>query len=95
MIKTMIAIALSAVWLISPANAQSFPSRPVTILVPLAPGGSTGTIGRIIAEGMRPAGERPREKQTTQALAAWQKAEVERWRPIIKAANIKVEWVLT
>jgi tripartite-type tricarboxylate transporter receptor subunit TctC len=50
----MIAIALGAVGLISSANAQSFPSRPVTILVPLAAGGSTDTIARIIAEGMRP-----------------------------------------
>ena len=40
--------------LISTANAQSFPSRPVTLLVPLAAGGSTDTIARIIAEGMRP-----------------------------------------
>jgi tripartite-type tricarboxylate transporter receptor subunit TctC len=36
------------------ASAQSFPSRPVTILVPLAPGGSTDTIGRIMAEALRP-----------------------------------------
>ena len=36
------------------AHAQSYPNRPVTILVPLAPGGSTDTIGRIMAEGMRP-----------------------------------------
>ena len=54
MIKAMVAIALAAVGLISTANAQSFPSRPVTLLVPLAPGGSTDTIARIIAEGMRP-----------------------------------------
>src|SRR4051812_21195594 len=54
MIKTMIAIALGAVALIGSASAQSFPSRAVTILVPLAAGGSTDTIGRIIAEGMRP-----------------------------------------
>ena len=54
MIKAMIAIALGAVCAIGGANAQSFPSRPVTILVPLAAGGSTDTIGRIIAEGMRP-----------------------------------------
>ena len=33
---------------------KAFPSRPVTILVPLAAGGSTDTIGRIMAEGMRP-----------------------------------------
>jgi tripartite-type tricarboxylate transporter receptor subunit TctC len=54
MIKTMMAIALGAVALVGSASAQSFPSRPVTILVPLAPGGSTDTIGRIVAEGMRP-----------------------------------------
>jgi tripartite-type tricarboxylate transporter receptor subunit TctC len=54
MLKAMIAIALAAVGLISTATAQSFPSRPVTLLVPLAPGGSTDTIARIIAEGMRP-----------------------------------------
>ena len=50
----MIAIALAAVCAIGAASAQDYPSRPVTIVVPLAPGGSTDTIGRIIAEGMRP-----------------------------------------
>ena len=47
MIKTMIAVALAAACAIGGANAQSFPTRPVTILVPLAAGGSTDTIGRI------------------------------------------------
>jgi tripartite-type tricarboxylate transporter receptor subunit TctC len=33
----------------------------------------------------------PREQQTPQALGAYQKAEIEKWWPIIGAANIKVE----
>jgi tripartite-type tricarboxylate transporter receptor subunit TctC len=33
----------------------------------------------------------PREQQTPQALAAFHKAEIEKWWPIIKAANIKGE----
>ena len=33
----------------------------------------------------------PREQQTPEALAALQKAEIEKWWPIIKAANIKAE----
>ena len=33
----------------------------------------------------------PRAQQTPEALAAIQKAEIERWWPIIKAANIKAE----
>src|SRR4029077_6118286 len=33
----------------------------------------------------------PREQQTPAALAALQKTEIEKWWPIIKAANIKPE----
>jgi tripartite-type tricarboxylate transporter receptor subunit TctC len=33
----------------------------------------------------------PRGQQTPEALGAYQRAEIEKWWPIIKAANIKVE----
>ncbi len=33
----------------------------------------------------------PREEQTPEALAAYHKAEIEKWWPIIKAAGIKAE----
>jgi tripartite-type tricarboxylate transporter receptor subunit TctC len=33
----------------------------------------------------------PREQQTPEALGAYHKAEIDRWWPIIKAANIKAE----
>jgi tripartite-type tricarboxylate transporter receptor subunit TctC len=33
----------------------------------------------------------PRDQQTPQALYAFQKSEVEKWSPIIKAAGIKAE----
>jgi hypothetical protein len=33
----------------------------------------------------------PREQQSPAALAAYHKAEIEKWWPIIKAANIKAE----
>ena len=33
----------------------------------------------------------PREEQTPEALAAVQKADIEKWWPLIKAAGIKAE----
>lgn len=56
MTKPLIAVALAASVVganATGAQAQSFPTHFVTIVVPLATGGSTDIIARIMAEGMR------------------------------------------
>src|SRR3954466_6272704 len=53
MTKALLCCALAGVLSVSAARADDFPSRYVTIVVPLATGGSTDTIARIVAEGMR------------------------------------------
>jgi tripartite-type tricarboxylate transporter receptor subunit TctC len=51
MIRLIAAAALAAFAGI--ASAQSFPSRPVTLVVPFPPGGSTDAAARLIGEAMR------------------------------------------
>src|SRR2546427_13293202 len=52
MLQLVTAIALSAAAGIG--AAQSYPSRPITLIVPFPPGGSTDTAARIIGDKMRP-----------------------------------------
>ena len=51
--KTLMIAAALAASLCVGAQAETYPSRPITLVVPLAVGGSTDTVGRIMAEGMR------------------------------------------
>jgi tripartite-type tricarboxylate transporter receptor subunit TctC len=50
--KSLLAIACAAVLQLVPAAAEEYPSRPITMIVPLGPGGSTDVVARIVAEGM-------------------------------------------
>jgi len=36
----------------SPALAQTYPAKPITLIIPFPPGGSTDIVGRIAADGM-------------------------------------------
>ena len=52
--KLTVSIALAVFAGITGVQAQTYPSRPITIIIPFPPGGSTDVVGRIMAERMQP-----------------------------------------
>jgi len=52
--RFVVALALALVAGNAAVQAQTYPSRSITLVVPFPPGGSTDVVGRIMAERMRP-----------------------------------------
>src|SRR6185437_14103357 len=51
--KRLLIFALLVATFIPAAQAENFPSRPITLVVPVAAGGPTDTIARIVADRMK------------------------------------------
>ena len=51
--KALAAIAIAALFGIGPASAQTYPSKPITMIVPFAAGGATDVLARFLGERMR------------------------------------------
>src|SRR5262245_20436223 len=55
----LVLVASTGLAIATPLASQSWPSRPLTMVVPYAPGGSTDLVARLIAPGLRAALGKP------------------------------------
>ena len=79
---SLLAVAFATLAGITAAHAQTYPSRPVTMVVPYSAGGPTDTIARIIAERMRgPLGQTIIVENTTGAAGTLGVGRVARAAP--------------
>src|SRR5438309_5907843 len=46
------ALLFIGIFLAGNASGQAYPAKPITLIIPFPPGGSTDIVGRIAAEGM-------------------------------------------
>jgi tripartite-type tricarboxylate transporter receptor subunit TctC len=53
MIRAFLSVVAAVVLAAGPAQAQSYPARPIRIAVPFSPGGPTDMISRIIGQRMQ------------------------------------------
>lgn len=53
-LKFAVCSAVVAAFGMSPAHAQAYPSKPITIIVPFAPGGAVDILARMLSEKMSP-----------------------------------------
>jgi len=51
-IRFLLALAAVLLTLASPSSAQNYPTRPITMIVPFAPGGAQDVLGRLMAQRM-------------------------------------------
>ena len=51
-VVAMLLVASTGLAIATPVASQSWPSRPLTMVVPYAPGGSTDLVARLIAPGL-------------------------------------------
>jgi tripartite-type tricarboxylate transporter receptor subunit TctC len=51
-VAALLAACLAAAAALSPALAQGYPTRPITVVVPFPPGGASDVVARIVADNM-------------------------------------------
>ena len=78
--------------MVSTADAQSYPNKPIRLMVPFPPGGSTNVMARSLAAALsKSLGQAVIVGSTPDQFRACVKAESEKWGKAVKASGASVD----
>ena len=93
-LRRLVGAALALVVIATPAAAQSYPNRSITLIVPFAPGGPADVLGRVIGqkrERLIKVGIQPSGSESPQEFAAFVRSQADTRAKVIRAVGIKIE----
>ena len=91
---------LAGIALTHPVQAQTFPTKPIRLIVPFPAGGGVDLMGRIIAPKLSEALGQPVVVEnrggeivasSPAELGAWVREQTASWAKVVRAGNIKPE----
>ena len=85
-------VAVTLGWFVAtpPASAQSFPSKPIRLIVPLSPGGGTDIFARALSQKLAEKFGQPVVVDNRPGASGTVGSDIAKWIKVVNTAGIRI-----